>query len=124
MTKITRRTTTGLLLAGCLAPGAVLVANKYRANLPSPQPDLAERLAQELNNRLGARANGSFTVQTFDRVTQQGKTTLSTTVRLDWAPGQRQRAARSTGASEEEAFSNLVSAAIDRFDSVWPAQDA
>ena len=37
MTKITRRTTTGLLLAGCLAPGAVLAA---------PQPDLAARLAQ------------------------------------------------------------------------------
>lgn len=125
MRNITRRATTGLLIAGTLMPGAVFAQNKKKRkkplrHLPPPNhPALAKKLEDRLNAGLGPDCKGRFTVPAFDYVKKGGQTTMSVVVRLDWPPGWRQRPLAVTETDDQTAFTVLVDDCVALFQGAW-----
>ena len=129
MTMLSRRATTGLLIAGTLMPGAVLAQTKKKKrkrkkplkHLPPPKyPALAAKLEERLNSGLGPGCKGKFTVPTFDYAKKGGETTMSVVVRLDWPPGWRQRPLAVTEADDQTAWEELVRISVAKFATPWP----
>ena len=129
MTKITRRSATGLLISGTLMPGAAMAQQKkkkknrrqsLKERPPPSYPKLAALLENRLNAGLAPGCNGAFKVPAFDYGKAKGQSHMRVVVRLDWPPGWRQRPLQSSGPDDQTAFDNLVNDCIALFDDVWP----
>ena len=108
MTQFSRRSTIALLATGTLAPltaGAVMAS---ATSAPKASADFADVLAKTLNEKWGSACDGQFSVTKVDF--DHAKGNASAVVRLDWAPGMRQRVISGVGQSEDQILIALVDA--------------
>ena len=118
MTLLTRRQTTGLILAGAVLPSELFAATISEE--PPEHPDIVRVLESALNKRIAPNCQGSFSVVAFDADKVEGKRTMCTIVRLDWPPGTRQRLFASEASSDQAAFQALYDKCIAGFKPAWP----
>lgn len=120
MTQITRRQTTGLLIAASLAPNAAF-AQLNRDDIPPIQfPELADFLELTLNKRIASGCNGKFTVPEFDVPGQRATIEMTATICLEWPPGLRLRKVAGSGNDPRQALEALVTASFEAYDMPWP----
>jgi hypothetical protein len=126
MKTFTRRATTGLLIAGTLAPTAAFAQQKKKRErplkeLPPPAyPNLALLLQDRLNAGLDRTCSGVFTVRSFDYRKSSGSSHMRAVVRLDWQPGWRMKPVVAVASSDNEAFVKIVDNSIALFNEAWP----
>ncbi|MDA8584897.1 hypothetical protein N9L47_01360 [Rhodobacteraceae bacterium] len=109
---MTRRQTTGLLIASSLLPYAALGQSN---GTNSEDLKLAERLGRVLNDKLKPDCQGTFSVLAFQQGRVRGVPAMATLVQLDWPPGIRRRLIRSGGRTEEAAFQAVIDNSIRTF---------
>ena len=114
MTLLTRRETTGLLLAGTAA--AVLPSSAAAEK----DETLAIKLAEALNGRLQRGCGGTFSVRNFRLSGTRTNVIMRAGVALEWPPGKRVRPFRSFGGSQQEAIVHMFYQALDTFNAPWP----
>ena len=111
---ITRRQTTGFLLASATAPlmpGAAVAEDAE---------SLARKLSEALNGRLQSGCGGQFFTVRFKLEGTRKNVVMRSVVRLDWPPGLRTRAFRSTGGNQQEAITAMFRQSLGAFHDVWP----
>lgn len=112
---ITRRQTTGFLLAIATAPLIPTAAAAEDAD------SLARKLSEALNGRLQSGCGGQFSTVRFQLEGTRKNVVMRSVIRLDWPPGLRTRGFRSTGGSQQEAITAMFAQSLGAFHDAWPA---
>lgn len=111
---ITRRQTTGFLLASATAS---LIPSEAAAE---DEETLARKLSEALNGRLQSGCGGQFFTVRFKLEGTRTNVVMRSVVRLDWPPGTRARQFRSTGGNQQEAITAMFRQSLGAFHDVWP----
>ena len=106
---LTRRETTGLLLAS--AAGAAV------PGLGVAQEDWAAKLERMLTSAVAPASGTRFSILRFEHSRLQGSSAFSAVVGMDWQAGYRQRLFEARGAGEVAQFEALVRDILKTFQS-------
>ena len=111
---ITRRQTTGFLLASATAS---LIPT---AAVAEDEETLARKLSEALNGRLQSDCGGNFSIVGFKLEGTRKNVVMRSVIRLDWPPGLRTRGFRSIGGNQQEAITAMFRQSLGAFHDAWP----
>lgn len=108
--------TLGIALAAPATPASAFLGGRLTL------ANLAERLADDLNEALAPGCDGRFEV--FDNgTTDTPYWNVNVVVRLTWPPGYRQIAFTAIGQKGDEAYDKVLSKVKASFIPIWPQDD-